>query len=191
MNPAEPVVRLKDQRAWERWLERNHAKERAVWLEFAKKGVPIKTVNYMEAVESALCYGWIDGQGRSGGPEISLQRFTPRGPRSRWSKINREKALKLIDAGRMKPSGFEAIERAKSNGEWDRAYDPPSTATVPVDLERALNKNKKARTFFAKLDSQNRYAILHRLAAAKKPETRAARIAKFVEMCAKGEKLYP
>jgi uncharacterized protein YdeI (YjbR/CyaY-like superfamily) len=191
VNPDEPVVRVKSQREWERWLERNHSKVKAVWIEFAKKGVPIKTVTYPEAVESALCYGWIDGMGKSGGPEISLQRFTPRGPRSRWSKINREKALRLIDEGRMKPSGFEAIERAKQNGEWDKAYDPPSTATVPDDLQKALNRNAKAKKFFASLDSQNRYSILHRVAAAKKPETRAARITKFVEMCAKGEKIYP
>jgi uncharacterized protein YdeI (YjbR/CyaY-like superfamily) len=183
--------RFRTQAEWERWLERNHSSKTEVWLEFAKKGSDVKTLTYAEAVISALCYGWIDSQGRSGGEKITLQRYTPRGRRSRWSRINREHALRLIDEGRMKPAGLAAIEQAKANGEWDRAYEPPSTSRVPEDLERALKRNKKAREFFATLNSQNRYAILHRLAAAKKPETRESRIAKFVEMLAAGEKLYP
>ncbi len=184
-------MRFKTQREWERWLDKNHDKADEVWLEFAKKGSTIKTLTYAEAVESALCYGWIDSRGRSGGPEIALQRFSPRRRRSRWSRINREHAERLIATGRMKPSGFAAIETAKETGQWDAAYEPPSTAKVPEDLEAALNKNAKARKFFESLDSGNRYAILHRIGEAKKPETRAARIAKFVEMCAKGEKTYP
>lgn len=183
--------RFRTQKEWERWLERNHATAREVWLEFAKKGSSIKTLTYAEAVISALCYGWIDSQGRSGGPEITLQRYTPRGKRSRWSRINREHAMRLIEEGRMKPAGLTAIEQAKANGEWDRAYEPPSTSKVPEDLEKALRRNRKAREFFATLNSQNRYAILHRLAAAKRPETRQRRIAQFVEMLAAGEKLYP
>ena len=182
--------RFRSQKEWERWLERNHATAKEVWLEFAKKGSSIKTLTYSEAVISALCYGWIDSQGLSGGLEIHLRRYTPRGKRSRWSRINREHALRLIDEGRMKPAGLAAIDQARANGEWDRAYEPPSASRIPADLERALKRNKNARDFFATLDGRNRYAILHRLAAAKKPETRERRIAKFVEMLAAGEKLY-
>lgn len=183
--------RFRTQKGWERWLERNHAKAKDIWIEIAKKNSDVKTVTYPEAVISALCYGWIDSQGRSGGEKVALQRFSPRGKRSRWSRINREHALRLIDEGRMKPAGLAAIEQAKANGEWDRAYEPPSTSKVPEDLERALKRNKKAREAFASLNSQNRYAILHRLAAAKKPETRERRILTFIEMLAAGEKLYP
>lgn len=183
--------RFLTQAQWEQWLERNHASAREIWLEFAKKGSDVKTLTYSEAVISALCYGWIDSQGRSGGEKISLQRYTPRGKRSRWSRINREHAQRLIKEGRMKPPGLAAVEQAKRNGQWDAAYEPPSTATVPEDLERALRRNKKAREFFSTLDSRNRYAILHRLAAAAKPETRARRIERFVAMLEAGEKLYP
>lgn len=161
-----------------------------VWLEVAKKAASFTTVTYPEAVESALCYGWIDSQMRSGGPEFVMQRFTPRGPRSKWSRLNTENALRLIDAGRMKAGGMKAIEDAKASGRWDAAYEPPSTSTVPEDLERALKRNAKAKKFFDGLDSRNRYAILHRIADAKKPETRARRIEKFVGMCERGEKLY-
>jgi uncharacterized protein YdeI (YjbR/CyaY-like superfamily) len=184
-------VRFGSQREWERWLEKNHAKEKDVWLEIAKKAATFKTISYPEAVESALCYGWIDSLMRSGGPEFTTQRFSPRGPRSKWSKINRGHAERLIADGRMKPSGLAAIDVAKRNGEWDKAYEPPSTSTVPPDLEKALKRNKKANAFFASLDSRNRYAILHRIQDAKKPETRARRIEKFVDMCERGEKLYP
>jgi uncharacterized protein YdeI (YjbR/CyaY-like superfamily) len=183
--------RFRTQKEWERWLERNHASKKEIWIEIAKKGSDAKTVTYPEAVISALCYGWIDSQGRSGGEKVALQRFTPRGKRSRWSRINREHAQRLIKEGLMRPGGLAAIEQAKANGEWDRAYEPPSTSKVPDDLERALRRNKKAREFFASLNSQNRYAILHRLAAAKKPDTRARRIEKFVEMLADRRKLYP
>jgi uncharacterized protein YdeI (YjbR/CyaY-like superfamily) len=183
--------RFRTQSQWERWLERNHASEKEIWLEFAKKGSDVETLTYAEAVISALCYGWIDSQGRSGGAKISLQRYTPRGKRSRWSRINREHALRLIEEGRMQPAGLAAIEQAKQNGQWDAAYEPPSTSTVPEDLERALRRNKKARAFFATLDGRNRYAILHRLAVPGKPETRAKRIEKYVAMLEAGEKLYP
>jgi uncharacterized protein YdeI (YjbR/CyaY-like superfamily) len=183
--------RFRTQAEWERWLERNHASKKEIWLEFAKKGSDVKTLTYPEAVVSALCYGWIDSQGRSGGEKISLQRYTPRGKRSRWSRINREHAERLIKEGRMKPAGLAAIEQAQQNGQWEGAYEPPSTATVPEDLQRALRRNKKAREFFATLDSRNRYAILHRLAAPGKPETRVRRIEKYVAMLAAGEKLYP
>jgi uncharacterized protein YdeI (YjbR/CyaY-like superfamily) len=187
----EPVVRFGSQKEWERWLQKNHAKVPAVWLEFAKKGASFTTVTYAEAVESALCYGWIDGMGRSGGPEIARQRFTPRTKRSNWSRINREHAIRLTSEGRMRPSGLAAIDVAKANGRWDAAYEPPSTSKVPDDLTNALRKSAKARKFFESLDSRNRYAILHRIQDAKKPETRARRIEKFVDMLSKGEKLYP
>jgi uncharacterized protein YdeI (YjbR/CyaY-like superfamily) len=186
-----PSKRFRTQTEWERWLERNHASKTEIWLEFAKKGSDVKTLTYAEAFISALCYGWIDSQGRSGGEKITLQRYTPRGKRSRWSRINREHALRLIDEGRMKPAGLAAIEQAKQNGQWDAAYEPPSTSTVPKDLEAALERSKKARELFAKLDSRNRYAILHRLAAPGKQETRARRIEKYVAMLEAGEKLYP
>jgi uncharacterized protein YdeI (YjbR/CyaY-like superfamily) len=183
--------RFATQAAWERWLERNHTSARDIWIQIAKKGSDVRTLTYPEAVISALCYGWIDSQGRSGGEKVALQRFSPRGKRSRWSRINREHALRLIEEGRMKPAGMRAIEQAKANGEWDAAYEPPSTSTVPDDLARALKRNKRAGAFFADLNGQNRYAILHRLAAAKKPETRARRIEKFVDMLEKGETIYP
>ena len=186
-----PSKRFATQAAWERWLERNHASKKEIWIEFAKKGSAIKTLTYPEAVICALCYGWIDSQDRSGGAEIALQRFTPRGKRSRWSRINREHAERLTKERRMKPAGLAAIEQAKQNGMWDAAYEPPSTAKPPEDFERALRKNRKARTFFETLNGQNRYAILHRLAAPAKPETRAKRIEKFVSMLERGEKLYP
>jgi len=182
--------RFATQAHWERWLERNHASTKEIWIEIAKKGSDVKTLTYPEAVISALCYGWIDSQGRSGGEKVALQRFTPRGKRSRWSRINREHATRLIDEGRMKPAGYAAIEQAKANGRWDAAYEPPSTSTVPEDFEKALKRNKKAREFFASLNGQNRYAVLHRIAAPGKPETRAKRIEKFVAMLEAGEKLY-
>jgi uncharacterized protein YdeI (YjbR/CyaY-like superfamily) len=190
MSDLPPSKRFATQAQWERWLERNHASDKEIWLQFAKKGSDVKTLTYPEAVISALCYGWIDSQGRSGGEKITLQRYTPRGKRSRWSRINCEHAQRLIKEGRMKPAGLAAIEQAKQNGQWDAAYEPPSTSKVPEDLEKALRRNKKAREFFATLNSQNRYAILHRLAAPGKPETRAKRIEKFVAMLEAGEKLY-
>ncbi len=185
-----PSIRFKTQAQWERWLDKNHSTQTEVWLEIAKKAASFKTVTYPEAVISALCYGWIDSMMRSGGPEFTTQRFTPRGPRSKWSRINREHAERLIAEGKMKPSGLAAIEVAKANGQWDAAYEPPSTMTVPSDLQQALNRNAKAKKFFATLTSQNRYAILFRIQDAKKPETRARRIAKFVSMLEAGEKIY-
>jgi uncharacterized protein YdeI (YjbR/CyaY-like superfamily) len=160
-------------------------------MKIAKKSSATRTIGYSEALEAALAWGWIDGQKRGLDDEWWLQRFTPRGPRSIWSKINRDKALVLIEQGKMQPSGLAAVERAKANGQWERAYASQKNATVPDDLAAALDRNEKAKTFFATLDSPNRYAILHRIHIAKKPETRARRIAKFVEMLAKREKLHP
>lgn len=190
MKPEDPK-RFATAKAFESWLAKNHSSANEIWLTFAKKGSGATSVSYSEAVEVALCYGWIDGQARGLDERFSLQRYTPRGPRSKWSKRNRDLAERLIASGRMKPTGLAAIKRAKANGNWDGAYDSPSTAVVPDDLARVLNKDKKAKAFFEKLDSRNRYAILYRLQDAKKPETRAKRIEKFVMMLREGEKLYP
>ena len=186
-----PTLRFATPRALETWLAKNHAKSAGIWLRIAKKGASETSVTYAEALDVALCYGWIDGQKAKGDDETWLQKFTLRSKRSIWSKINRDKALALIEAGRMKPAGLREIERAKEDGRWEAAYDGQRTATVPDDLTAALAKNAKARKHFGTLNSVNRYAILFRIANAKKPETRAKRITKFVEMLARGEKLHP
>jgi uncharacterized protein YdeI (YjbR/CyaY-like superfamily) len=186
-----PIVSFAQPRAWATWLESNHASSRGVWLKLAKKASGIASVTYQEALEVALAWGWIDGQKRSHDDSAWLQKFTPRGPRSIWSKINREKALALIAAGEMKPPGLEQVERARRDGRWEAAYDSPSRATVPDDLAAALAANARAAAFFATLNSANRYAILFRLQNSKKPETRARNIARFVEMLERNEKLHP
>ena len=172
------------------WLDKNYAKAPEMWLKFAKKDSGIKTVSYQEAVEVALCYGWIDGLVRRLDDDYYIQRFTPRRPKSKWSKINRDKVEELIKAGKMTPAGLAEIERAKADGRWDAAYDSPSTIEVPDDLRRALARNAKARRFFEKLNKSNRYAVLYQIHDAKRPETRARRIEKFVKMFAEGKKLY-
>ena len=159
-------------------------------MKFAKKGTGVTTVTYAEALEVALCYGWIDAQVKRLDETYYLQRFTPRRARSKWSKINRESATRLIESGMMRPPGLAEVERAKADGRWDAAYDNPASATVPEDFERALARNKKAREFFATLSSANRYAILYRIQDAKRPETRARRITQLVEMLARGEKFH-
>jgi uncharacterized protein YdeI (YjbR/CyaY-like superfamily) len=186
-----PVLAFASAEEFERWLEREHTSARGVWLRFAKKGSGVESVSYEQAVLVALCFGWIDGQARSEGQAAWLQRFTPRTRKSVWSQINRRRVDELIAQGRMRPAGLAEIEKAKADGRWDAAYAPPSTATVPPDLAQALEAEPEAQTFFAGLDSQNRYSILHRIATAKRPETRAARIAKFVEMLKNREVLYP
>jgi uncharacterized protein YdeI (YjbR/CyaY-like superfamily) len=177
--------------AWARWLKRHHASAAGIWLRIAKKDSGIASVDYAAALEEALCWGWIDGQRRSDDAQYFQQRFTPRTKRSIWSQINRAKVLKLIEEGRMQPAGHAEIERAKTDGRWDAAYEGVSAATVPPDLQAALDANRKAAKFFATLDSRNRFAVLFRTQSAKKPETRARRIAQFVEMLAKGEKIHP
>src|SRR4051812_17068178 len=184
-------MQFQDQDAWAAWLELHHADSPGIWLRHAKKASGLASVTYDEALEVALCYGWIDGQKKGYDESSWLQKFTPRGAKSIWSKINREKATALIESGKMQPAGLKAIEAAKADGRWDAAYDSHSTATAPDDLQVALNKNKKAKDFFATLNSQNRYAILFRIQTAKKAETRAKRIQQFVEMLARNEKLYP
>jgi uncharacterized protein YdeI (YjbR/CyaY-like superfamily) len=176
---------------WEAWLRAHHDSTPGVWIKFARKGSGIPTVTYPEALHAALCFGWIDGQARGGDESFYLQRFTPRRSRSIWSKRNRDFATALIDSGRMQPAGLREVERAKADGRWDAAYDAPSTATVPADLQAALDANPAAADFFAGLKGQNRYAVLHRVQTAKKPETRARRIEKFVAMLARGETLHP
>jgi uncharacterized protein YdeI (YjbR/CyaY-like superfamily) len=177
--------------AWEAFLEEQDATSEGLWLKIAKKGSGIESVTYDQAVEVALCYGWIDGQKAGFDSDHWLQRFTPRKPRGRWSRINRDKATALIERGEMEPAGLREVEAAKADGRWDAAYAGQRTATVPEDLQQALDANPAAAEFFATLDSANRYAILYRVEDAKKPETRARRIEKYVAMLAAGEKLHP
>jgi uncharacterized protein YdeI (YjbR/CyaY-like superfamily) len=188
---SDATVTMQNPTEWEAWLEQNGATSPGVWLRLAKRGAELPTVTYAEALEVALCFGWIDGQKRAEDERYWLQRFTPRTRKSVWSKINKAKAEALIASGRVRPAGLQEIERAKKDGRWDAAYASASTATVPSDLQEALDDNPKARELFAKLNSQNRYAVLYRIHAAKKPETRARKIAQFVEMLGKGEKIYP
>ncbi len=184
------IIAFETKHAWEAWLRKNHTKTEGVWIRFAKKKSGIPSVTYDEALEVALCYGWIDGQGKGLDEKFHIQRWTPRRAKSMWSKRNRERVTELIEAGKMKPPGLREIERARADGRWDAAYDSPSTATVPEDLAKAFKRNAKARRFFETLDSSNRYAILHRLQTAKKPETRARRLAEFVEMLSDGRKIH-
>jgi uncharacterized protein YdeI (YjbR/CyaY-like superfamily) len=186
-----PIVEFPHQKGWAAWLDKNHDKSQGVWLRMAKKASGIPSVNYAEAVEVALCYGWIDGQGKSEGETTWRQKFTPRSKKSIWSKINRQKVLALIESGKMKPAGLAEIERAKADGRWEAAYDSPSAATVPPDFQAALDGNARAKAFFATLTGSNRYAVLFRIQTAKKAETRAKRIQQFIEMLEKHEKLHP
>jgi uncharacterized protein YdeI (YjbR/CyaY-like superfamily) len=188
---ALPVLSFAQQKEWAAWLKANHDQSPGVWLQLAKKGAGIASVSYDEVIEVALCFGWIDGQKKAHGDQYWLQKMTPRAGKSIWSKINREKALALIESGKMKPAGLKEVERAKGDGRWDAAYDSASTATVPEDFQSALERNARARKFFATLDSANRYAILFRIQTAKKAETRAKRIAQFVEMLQRHEKVHP
>jgi uncharacterized protein YdeI (YjbR/CyaY-like superfamily) len=167
---------------WEEWLEANHAQSDGVWIRMAKKSTGIESVRYPEVLESALCFGWIDGRREALDERYFLQRFTPRRPRSKWSRINREKVEQLTAAGRMRPAGLAEVERAKADGRWDAAYESQSNSTVPEDLERELDARPEARANFEKLSRQDRFAILYRLQDAKKPETRARRLADFVQM---------
>jgi uncharacterized protein YdeI (YjbR/CyaY-like superfamily) len=186
-----PVLPFASAEEWSAWLAENHATSEGLWIKIAKKGSGIPTVTYDEAVDAALCYGWIDGQKDSHDANYFLQKFTPRRARSRWSEVNRDKATRLIERGLMQPAGLREVERAKADGRWDAAYGRQSLAEIPDDLQQALDGNPAAREFFATLNRQNRYAILYRIHDAKKPETRARRIAQFVAMLAEGKTLYP
>lgn len=186
-----PTLSFATPRAFSDWLADHHASSRGIWLRLARKASGTASITYAEAIDVALAWGWIDGQ-KQGGDEASwLQKFTPRAAKSVWSKINREKALALIEAGAMRPAGLAEVERAKQDGRWDAAYDPQSRATVPDDLQAALAENAKAAAFFRTLDAKNRYSVLWRVQTAKKVETRQKRIAELVAMLARGEKVHP
>ena len=186
-----PTLPFENKKKWADWLARQHDKSAGVWLKLAKKDSRIPSVTYEEALDVALCYGWIDGQKKGFDDKYWLQKFTPRGPKSIWSKINTEKAERLIASGEMKPSGLKAVEAAKQDGRWGAAYSSQKNISVPEDFQSALDKNRIAKAFFATLNSANRYAILFRITTARKPETRTKRIQQFVEMLERGEKLYP
>ena len=175
---------------WHAWLREHHTTSTGVWIKFAKKASGIRSLNYREALDLALRHGWIDAQKDSVDHQYYTQRFVPRGPRSRWSRINRDRALELIEAGAMTPMGLAAVEAARADGRWDAAYEPPSTITVPPDLQAALDADPAAAAFFTTLTSQNRYAILYRVQDAKRPATREKRIATFVQMLAEGRTLH-
>ncbi|MGH2973626.1 MAG: YdeI/OmpD-associated family protein [Solirubrobacterales bacterium] len=185
-----PVLLFASPPQLEAWLERNHAESEGLWLKIAKKDSGVASVTYAEALELALCFGWIDGQKRGFDEMHFLQRFTPRRPRGRWSQINREKAEALIASGAMRPPGLAEVEAAERDGRWDAAYAGQRTAKVPDDLRRELDRNDAAREFFVTLDSANRYAILYRLEDAKREETRERRLRKFVGMLERGEKIH-
>jgi uncharacterized protein YdeI (YjbR/CyaY-like superfamily) len=186
-----PVILFPSAAELEAWLEDEHARSDGIWLKIARKGTGVESVTHAEAVEVGLCFGWIDGQARRLDDRHYLQRFTPRRPRSRWSRLNRERVEALDAAGRMRPSGLAEVEAAKADGRWDAAYEPPSTAEVPPDLERELKRDRAAREAFEALDGANRYAIIYRLNDAKRPETRERRLRKFLEMLRRGERIHP
>lgn len=185
-----PTLAFETQQEWEQWLDKNHADSEGVWIQFFKKDSGVKTIVYAEAVEEALCYGWIDSLAKRLDEKSYIQKFTPRKPKSIWSKINTVKVEKLIQSGKMKPAGLQRIEEAKQDGRWAAAYDAPSTSEIPKDLLAELEKNSKAKTFFESLNKTNLYAITWRLQTAKKPETRAKRMGVILEMLAKGEKFH-
>ena len=186
----DPIRLFATQAAWAEWLRKNHRKSSGLWLRLAKKGSGLQSVNYAQALEIALCYGWIDGQKRGESASAWLQRFLPRSAKSIWSRINRDKAVVLIASGRMKIAGLEAVEAAKKDGRWDAAYDSPKAATVPEDFQAALNASRGAREFFQALDGANRYAVLFRIQTVKKAETRTRKIREFVEMLERQERIH-
>ncbi len=177
-----PILEVPDATAWERWLQTNHGQSRGVWLKIARKAAPVGTPTYPEALEAAICFGWIDGQKGAHDEQFWLQRFTRRGPTSRWSEVNREKAERLIDEGRMQPAGQAEIQAAKRDGRWDRAYPAQSRATVPDDLQGALDQHPDAKAFFETLTGVRRYAFLYRLHNVRRSEARVKRIAEYIEL---------
>jgi uncharacterized protein YdeI (YjbR/CyaY-like superfamily) len=189
--PELETIAFEHHAAWDAWLAQHHAAKPGVWIRFAKKASGLQTVTYQEALDVALCYGWIDGLKKGESETTFIQKFVPRTKKSIWSKINRAKALALIKSGRMQPAGHEAVASAKRDRRWHAAYDSPSKATVPKDLQAALDRNRHAKAFFATLNSQNRYAILFRLQTAANPELRKKRLQQFVAMLASHEKLHP
>lgn len=185
-----PILPFANKKKLADWLAKQHDKSAGLWLKISKKGTGIPTVTYEEAIDVALCYGWIDSQKKGFDDQYFLQKFSPRGPKSIWSKINVEKAEGLIASGEMKPAGLKTIESAKEDGRWDNAYASQSTMAVPADFQAELDKSPKAKAFFATLNSANRYAILFRIHHAQKVETRVKRIKQFIEMLERGEKVH-
>jgi uncharacterized protein YdeI (YjbR/CyaY-like superfamily) len=186
-----PIVSPPDRAAWTRWLGRHHGTAQGLWLKLAKKGSGApETLTYAEALEEAIRYGWIDGQKAAHDDNHWLQRFTPRSPRSKWSQVNRQAAERLIEANRMTPAGLAQVEAAKRDGRWESAYEPQSRATVPEDFQRALEQNPEAKQFFDTLKGARRYAFLYRLHQAKRAETRAKKIAAYIELLSHGRTLH-
>ncbi len=186
-----PTMEFASAADFETWLAAEYAASSGIWLKIAKKASGIASVDYSQALDVALCYGWIDGQKARIDDTYWLQRFTPRTATSRWSQVNRQRVERLIADGRMRPAGLAEVERAKADGRWDAAYASQKTIEVPDDLRQALDDDPEAREFFATLDSRNRFAVLYRIGDAKKPTTRAARITKYVTMLHDHEKIYP
>lgn len=185
-----PTIDFATPEAWEQWLEAHHTEPDGLWLKIAKKESGHQSVTYQEALEVALCFGWIDGQKNKFDEQYWVQKFTPRRSKSPWSAINREKANKLIEQGKMRDAGLREVEKAKADGRWDNAYTSQTYATVPPDLQAALDANPAAQTFFNQLNSANRYAIIYRVGSAKKPETRQKRIEQFVQMLLENRKIH-
>jgi uncharacterized protein YdeI (YjbR/CyaY-like superfamily) len=188
-SPELPIQSFASKKKWAVWLAKQHAKSTGLWLKLAKKGSGVPSVTYEEALDVALCYGWIDGQKKGFDDQYWLQKFTPRGPKSIWSKINTEKVERLIASGEMQSAGLQAVEAAKRDGRWEAAYASQKNITIPDDFQSALDRNPKAAAFFATLRSAERYSFLFRIQTAKKVETRAKRIRQFVEMLKRGEKI--
>jgi uncharacterized protein YdeI (YjbR/CyaY-like superfamily) len=182
-----PTLPFESKKKFAEWLAKNHDKSAGAWLKLAKKDAEIPSVTYKEAVNVALCYGWIDGQAKSFDDKHWLVKFTPRRPKSIWSQINTKRVEQLIASGEMKPSGLKAVEAAKQDGRWAAAYASQKTMTIPADFQSALDKNKKAKAFFETLTGSRRYIFLFRIETAKRTETREKRIRQFVEMLEKGE----
>jgi uncharacterized protein YdeI (YjbR/CyaY-like superfamily) len=187
---GKPILQLASPEEWEAWLDAEHASSDGVWLKFAKKGSGVTTVVYAEALDVALCFGWIDSQVMALDERFYLQKFTPRRSKSKWSKINVEKIEALTKAGRMRPAGLEQVELAKADGRWEAAYSSPANMTEPPDLKKALKASPRAAEFWATLNKSNRFAAIYQLEDAKKPETRERRLAKLIAMFERGEKLY-
>jgi uncharacterized protein YdeI (YjbR/CyaY-like superfamily) len=185
-----PVMLFVTQQDWHAWLDENHSRHKGLWIKHAKKSSGKQSVSYDEALEEALRYGWIDSQKQAYDTDYYLQKFTPRGSKSIWSKVNVAKVEALIGAGKMQPTGLVAMESAMQDGRWDAAYDSPSASEMPKDFLAALDKNPKAKQFFETLNKANVYGFCWRVQTAKKPETRKARIEKFIDMLSRGEKLH-
>lgn len=186
-----PTISFKTDKEWEKWLKTNYGKSDGIWLRMYKKDTGIASVNYAGALEVALCYGWIDGQKKSFDQESWIQKFTPRRPKSGWSKINTQHVARLIEAGRMRKPGMEQVEMAQKDGRWEKAYDSQSSMIIPEDFLKALGKNKKAKAFYSTLNKSNLYSIGYKLQTAKKPETKEKRIKDIVDMLERGEAFHP